>query len=92
MTAESATAAHDNIVVPDGDAANGNITASSKKSRESDRRRRRRKQKKNKKSSHADVEDAEASDSKKKADPQQQVIFVSLFSHSSDWRFSRVCD
>ncbi|WZZ25157.1 hypothetical protein YC2023_008558 [Brassica napus] len=72
MTAESATAAHDNIVVPDGDAANGNITASSKKSRESDRRRRRRKQKKNKKSSHADVEDAEASDSKKKADPQQQ--------------------
>ncbi|CAN7071062.1 unnamed protein product [Brassica oleracea var. botrytis] len=73
MTAESATAAHDNIVVPDGDAANGNITASSKKSRESDRRRRRRKQKKNKKSSHADVEDAEASDSKKKADPQQQA-------------------
>ena len=92
MTAESATAAHDNIVVPNGDASNGNITASSKKSRESDRRRRRRKQKKSKKASHADVEEAEDSDSKENADSQQQVIFVSLFSHSSDWRFSRVCD
>ncbi|KAJ4874059.1 proline-rich spliceosome-associated (PSP) family protein [Raphanus sativus] len=68
MTAETATAAHGNIDLPNGDASNGNITASSKKSRESDRRRRRRKQKKNRKAaSHAD-----ASDSKENADPQQQ--------------------
>ncbi|KAJ4880934.1 proline-rich spliceosome-associated (PSP) family protein [Raphanus sativus] len=77
MTVESTTAAHGNTVAPNGDASNGNITPSSKKSRESDRRRRRRKQKKsNKAASRADVEEADvsgASDSKENADPQPQV-------------------
>lgn len=80
MTVESTAA------VPNGDASNGNIIPSSKKSRESDRRRRRRKQKKNSKAaSRADSEEADvsgASDSKENADPQPQVSFVSSFFHS----------
>ncbi|WZZ09285.1 hypothetical protein YC2023_095206 [Brassica napus] len=75
MTVESATVPHVNIVVPNGDASNGNVIPSSKKSRESDRRRRRRKQKKNNKASRADAEEADvsgASDSKENADPQPQ--------------------
>lgn len=85
MTVESTTVPHVNSVVPNGDASNGNVIPSSKKSRESDRRRRRRKQKKNNKASRADAEEADvsgASDSKENADPQPQVGFVLTFSHS----------
>lgn len=97
MTVESTTVPHVNSVVPNGDASNGNVIPSSKKSRESDRRRRRRKQKKNNKASRADAEEADvsgASDSKENADPQPQVGFVLTFPPlvSWDWRFSRVCD